>query len=245
MLLKDKVALVTGSSRGIGRAIAIELAKQGATVIINYRSNIEQAQDTVNHISQLGFQAHALQADVSKPQAIITLFDEILDQYKRLDIIVNNAGKVGYSLIKDIDEEMYNSFFDTNVKSVFFILKEAFLKLSDNGRIINISSATTKMSIPAYGLYSSTKASIEHLTRTFAKEIVIRGITVNSVSPGPTITDAFMEGKNSEELKMISGMSVFNRIAETTDIAKVVRFLCTSDADWITAQNIIVDGGVV
>ncbi|GAA0542836.1 SDR family oxidoreductase [Chitinophaga japonensis] len=242
--LTEKVALVTGASRGIGAEIAKELANAGAKVIINYAGNKAAAGSVVNDITSNGGDAFAVQADVSKADDVKRLFDEAIAHYGRIDILVNNAGVILYKLIKDTTDDDLTKILDINIKGVFNTLREAAGRLADNGAIINFSTSVNRLIMPTYGAYVATKSAVEQLTRVFAKEIGARGINVNSVSPGPTNTELFMDGKSAEAVARLAGLSAFNRIGEPADIAKVVAFLASDDAKWISAQNIGVNGAM-
>ncbi len=242
--LKDKVALVTGSSRGIGATIARQLSAAGAKVIVNYASGKELAEAMVTEINQNGGDAIALQADVSNADQVKALFDQGMAHYGKIDILVNNAGIMINTLIKDTTDEQFSRQFDVNVTGVFNTLREAATKLVDNGSIINFSTSVNRMMLPTYGTYAATKAAVEQLTRVFSKEIGSRGINVNSVSPGPTNTGLFMKGKSEEVVDRLASLSAFNRIGEPEDIAKIVTFLASDEAKWISAQNIGVNGAM-
>jgi len=238
-----KTAIITGASRGIGRATAILLASNNINVVVNYLQDSAAADNTIQEIERLGGTAIAVQADVSKPDEITRLFDLAISQFGKVDILINNAGVILYKVIKDITEDDFDRLFSINVKSVFFAMKEAATKLADNGKIINLSSTTTRVLFPTYGLYSASKAAVEQATKVFAKEMGNRGISVNAVLPGPTKTELFLTGKSEEDLKRLSAVAAFNRIAEPEDIAKVILFLVGDEAGWINAQAIGVNGG--
>ncbi|WP_130735180.1 SDR family oxidoreductase [Flavobacterium sp. J27] len=242
--LKNKVILITGSSRGIGAAIALKASTVGAKVIINYAGSKEPAEKLVNEIKTNGGQALAIQADVSKSEEVKRLFEEGIAHYGKIDVLVNNAGIMINKLIKDTTDEDFDRHFNINVKGVFNTLREAATKLSENGSIINFSTSVNRIMLPTYGTYVATKSAVEQLTRVFSKEIGSRGITVNSVSPGPTNTELFTNGKSEEVINRLAALSSFNRIGETDDIANVVLFLATDEAKWINAQNIGVNGGM-
>ncbi|OAI43273.1 3-ketoacyl-ACP reductase [Verrucomicrobia bacterium SCGC AG-212-E04] len=241
--LSGKVALVTGGSRGIGRAISLQLAAAGASVAVNYAGNQAAAGDTVRAVEAAGGKAAALQADVSRVDEIHRIFDDAIARFGRVDILVNNAGVALYRLVKDTTEEEFDRTFSVNVRGVFFALKEAATRLADGGRVINFSSTTTRVMLPTYGAYSASKAAVEQLTRVFAKEMGPRKITVNCVLPGPVNTELFNEGKTPEVIARLAAMSAFNRIGEPVDIARVVAFLASDDAGWITGQNLGINGG--
>jgi 3-oxoacyl-[acyl-carrier protein] reductase len=241
--LKGKVIIITGSSRGIGLTIAKTLAKNGAKVVVNYSGSEETAKRVVNDILQSGGQAIAIQADVSKSEDVKRLFQKTIEKFEKIDVLINNAGIAIYKLIEDTTDEDFDRIFDVNVKGVFNTMREASTLLADNGRIINFSSSVTRLMLPTYGTYSATKAAVEQLTRVFAKEVGTKGITVNSISPGPVNTELFKQGKNEEVIKRLASMSAFNRIGEPEDIAKIILFLVDDDSKWITGQNIGANGG--
>lgn len=242
--LKDKIILVTGSSRGIGATIARQLAVAGAKVIVNYAGGKDAAQQVVEDIKQQGGDAIALQADVSKSEEVKALFDAAIAHYGRIDVLVNNAGIMITKLIKDTTDEEFTRQFDINVKGTFNTMREAATRLADKGSIINFSTSVNRIMLPGYGTYVATKAAVEQLTRVFSKEVGARGINVNSVSPGPTNTELFTNGKSEELIARLASLSAFNRIGEPNDIAQVVVFLAGDDAKWISAQNIGVNGGM-
>lgn len=242
--LTGKIILVTGASRGIGAAIALKLAAEGATVVINYAGNKEAADKTVAAIQEQGGASMAIQADVSKSDEVKRMFDTVIAQYGRMDVLVNNAGILLYKLIKDTTDEEFDRQFAINVKGTFNTMREAATRLADNGTIINFSSSTTRLLLPTYGPYVATKGAVEQMTRVFAKEVGARGINVNVVSPGPTNTELFLNGKTPEALERLAALSAFNRIGEPEDIAKVVAFLVSDDAKWISGQNIGANGGM-
>jgi 3-oxoacyl-[acyl-carrier protein] reductase len=241
--LKGKVIIITGSSRGIGLTIAKTLAKNGAKVVVNFSGSEETAKSVVNEILRSGGQAIAIKADVSKSEDVKRLFLKTIEKFEKIDVLINNAGIAIYKLIKDTTDEDFDRIFDINVKGVFNTMREASTLLADNGRIINFSSSVTRLMLPTYGTYSATKSAVEQLTRVFAKEVGDKGITVNSISPGPVNTELFKQGKNEEVIKRLASMSAFNRIGEPEDIAKIVLFLVDDDSKWITGQNIGVNGG--
>jgi len=242
--LKNKVAIVTGSSKGIGAQIAILIAAAGAKTVINYANDDAAANDIVSQIKAAGGEAFAVQADVSNTKQVKAMFDATISTFGRPDILVNSAGIMDNKPIAETTDEDFDRIFAVNVKGTFNTLREAATKLNDGGRIVNLSSSTTRMMLPTYGTYCATKGAIEQLTRIFAKEIGERKITVNAVSPGPTDTELFNQGKADETIEKLAGMSAFNRIGEPVDIARVVTFLVSEEAAWVTGQNIGANGGV-
>jgi len=241
--LEGKVILVTGSSKGIGAAVAKKLANAGAKVIVNYAGSQAEAEAVVNSIKTNGDEAIAVQADVSNPEQVKVLFDQAIATFGRIDVLVNNAGIMITKPIKDTTDEDFTRQFDINVRGVFNTLREASEKLADNGSIINFSTTVNRLMLPTYGTYVATKAAVEQLTRVFSKEIG-RGINVNSVSPGPTNTELFVKGKPQEVINHLASMNPFGRIGEPNDIAEIVVFLASDAAKWINAQNIGANGGM-
>lgn len=242
--LNEKVMLVTGASKGIGAAIAKDAAKAGAKVIVNYSSNPDLAAEVVKEIKALGSDAIAVKADVSKAGEVKSMFDTAIEHFGKIDILVNNAGIMLLKPLKDTTDEEYDRQFDVNVRGTFNTLREAATRLADNGSIINFSTTVNRVLQPTYSTYVAAKSAVEQLTRVFAKEIGSRGINVNSVSPGPTNTDLFIIGKPQEVIDRMISMNAFGRLAEPEDISKVVVFLASDAAKWITAQNLGVNGGM-
>ena len=243
--LSGKIALVTGSSRGIGRAIAERLSRDGASVAINYVSNSDKAEEVVAEIASGGGTAIALQADVSRAEGIQRLFEKTLAHFGQMDILVNNAGVRLSKNVADIEEEEFDRLFAINVKGTFFTCQLAARRLADGGRIINVSSAVTRMMLPEYSIYSASKGSVDQITRVLAKELGERQITVNAVAPGPVDTELFRDGKTQEQIQQMAQMAALGRIGKVEDIADVVAFLASDDARWITGQTIHVNGGFV
>ena len=244
MKLANKSIIVTGASRGIGKEIALLLAKNGASVVINYTNNTVQAIAVKNEIEANGGKAITVQADVSKKEDVLRLFDDSIQAFGKVDVLINNAGVMKNKPFKDYTEEDFTLQFEVNVRGVFNTIQAAFTKLADNGIILNFSSTTTKLMLPSYGIYSATKAAVEQITRVVSKEIG-RGISVNAIAPGPTRTELFLEGKSEEFIKKLNGMNAFGRLAEPIDIAKVVLFLASDDSKWISGQVIGANGAMI
>ena len=243
--LQGKVALITGSARGIGAEIALTLAKAGAKVIVNYAQNQAAADRVCAVITEAGGECLAVQADVSDPAAVRQLFTAAIERFQQIDILVNNAGVLVFKEIAEISDDEFDRIVDINFKSVFYTLREAAAKLADHGRIVTVSSTVTRLMLPKYGAYAATKAAVEQLTRIFAREAGKRGITANIVSPGPVDTELFRSGKTPADIERMAAMAALGRLGATDDIAQVVLFLVSDEARWITGQNIGVNGGII
>lgn len=246
--LHGKVAVVTGASRGIGRAIALRLAQDGASVVVNYAHNHGAARDTVNDITEAGGQALAVQADIASRAAIRQLFDTALSHYGRLDILVANAGYAVFKPLADISEEDFDATYAVNARGTFFCMQEALRHLGDGGRIVCISTIGTLLNMPGGACYFGAKAAVEQFCRVAAREVAARGITINAVSPGFTDTDmlrATLAASEPDAAAQLINMTPLARLGEGRDIAAVVAFLVGPDAAWMTRQNLAVDGGIV
>jgi 3-oxoacyl-[acyl-carrier protein] reductase len=239
--LEGKSALVTGSSRGIGRAIAERLAADGAAVVINYARSKHLADDAVKAILERGGKAIALPADVAKPSEVRRLFDEADTNMRGLDIVVANAGVWLAKPLAESSEEDYDDVFNTNTKGVFFTLQEAARRVRDGGRIVAVSTGGTKMPFANASLYLGSKGAIEQFARSLSRELGSRNITVNILSPGFTETDMLPEQYRAYG----ASLSPFNRVGTAQDVADVAAFLVSDEARWITGQNLQAGGGVV
>ena len=237
--LRGRAALITGGSRGIGRAIALGMASHGAAVVIGYLKNEARAREVMKTVTDTGGRAAAVQADLSRPNEVTRLFDEAEQAVGTLDIVVANAADIIVKRLSDCTEEDYDRIFDANTKSVFFTLKEAARRLRDGGRIIVSSTGGTRMFFPGQSLYLGSKGAVEQFVRALSWELGERGITVNAICPGPTETDMMQERYRDKA----AAMSPFNRIADPKDIADVAVFLASDAARWVTGQNIGAGGG--
>ena len=242
--LNGKVAVVTGASRGIGRAVAERLARNGASVIVNYVASAEKAAQAVATIEQNGGTAKAIQANISELSDIRRLFEETMQCFGRIDILVNNAGVSIAKPIEEITEEDFDRLVAVNFKGLFFCCQQASRYISNGGRIINISTTAHLLKAPKFSIYAGSKGAVEHMTPILSKELGARGITVNTVSPGPVNTELFSKGKTKEQINRFAQMSDLGRIGEADDIADVIAFLAGEHARWITGQNIRVNGGI-
>ncbi|ALM51235.1 SDR family oxidoreductase [Halomonas huangheensis] len=241
---QPRVAIVTGGSRGIGADICRRLANDGFAVVINYSSSVERAESLVEEIEAQGGQAFAQQADVTSSDDVARLFDATMEQFGRVDVLINNAGVLTTIPLAEVSDELYNQHFDTNTKGTFNTLREASSRLDEGGRIINISSSALALNLPGYAIYNATKAAVESFTRIYARELRGRRITVNAVAPGPVDTELFRNGKSAEQIESFANMSPLERLGEPRDIAELVAFLVRPEAEWINGQVIRANGGI-
>ena len=244
---KSKVAIVTGSSRGIGAAIAKRLAADGFSVVINYAGRAADADTVVQEISATGGQAIAVQADVAKAEDVARLFDAAEAQFGGVDAIINNAGVMQPGLVNlaDTDDEQFDRLFSINVKGTFNTMKLSATRLRQGGRIVNFSTSVIGLALPGYSVYAATKAAVETMTNIFAKELRGKEITVNAVAPGPTATDLFLNGKSPEQVAHLSKLAPLERLGRPEDIAAVVSFLVGPDGGWVNGQTLRANGGMV
>ena len=248
----SKIALVTGGSRSIGRATALKLAQHGNDVIITYNQNKDAAIEVVAQIEAMGRRAAALQLDMASPEQLDSFVERLLHELtqrwstNRFDYQVNNAG-IGASInIDKVTEADFDRMVNVHFKSNFFLVQKLLPHLNDGGRIVNITSGATRSWVPGYAVYAAAKSALDTFTKYTAMEVGVRGITVNSVSPGPVQTD--FNGaiiRNTPALQeFVKSQTPLNRVALPDDIAGVVAFLCTDDARWVNGQRIEVSGGM-
>jgi 3-oxoacyl-[acyl-carrier protein] reductase len=244
--LNGKVAVVTGASKGIGAAIAQELAAAGAAVVVNYSQSPDQAEAVVAKIAAAGGKAKAVKADVSKPAEARKLIEAAVSTFGRLDILVNNAGVYEFVPLAGITEEHYDRIFDLNVKGLLFASQAAANAFDgQGGRIINISSLVSQMSVPNAAVYSATKAAVDSFTRSLSAELGPRKILVNSILPGPVETEGTHAMSDFDSLSAaFLSRTPLGRIGQPNDIAGVASFLASDQAGWITGQVIPVAGGL-
>ena len=240
--LVGKIAIVTGASRGIGRGIAERLGQDGATVVVNYSGSQQEAEEVVTAIASSGSKAIALQANMGSVTDIRRLFQETINHFGQLDILVNNAGVAVGAAIAEVTEEDYERVFDINVRGVLFALQEAARRMNNGGRVVNISSTTTIFPEPGMAVYAASKAAVKLLTQVLAKEVGDRGITVNTVTPGPTVPGMFANLPPNIQ-QQAAASSPFNRLGTPQDIADIIAFLVSEEARWLTGQDICANGG--
>jgi 3-oxoacyl-[acyl-carrier protein] reductase len=241
--LAGKTAVVTGGSRGIGRAIAGRLAERGASVVFTYLQDEKSATELVAMIAANGGSATAIGADMAVPGDIDNLFESVMASHGRLDILINNAGIAIYKLFAEFTEEEVTRIFDVNIKGVFHCCRHAARLMENNGAIINIGSTVTRVMLPKYGAYAASKGAVEQMSKVLAKELGGRGIRVNTISPGPIDTELFRAGKTGAQIEGLAAQAALGRIGSVDDVADVVTLLLDDRSGWVTGQNILVNGG--
>jgi 3-oxoacyl-[acyl-carrier protein] reductase len=242
---QQRVAIVTGASRGIGMAIALRLSAEGIAVAVNYASSSGHASQLVQEIESKGGRAVLAQADISDPEAVRRMFDLVETACGGVDILVNNAGIMKLAPVAQVDDATFDQTIAINLKGVFNGLREAARRLRDGGRIVNFSSSVVGLYPPGYGVYAATKAAVEAMTHILAKELGPRRITVNAVAPGPVATELFLDGKDEATVDRFKQMNPLGRLGDVKDIADVVAFLVGPDGGWINGQVIRANGGVI
>lgn len=241
--LSGKIALVTGSSRGIGRGIAERLAHDGATVAVNYGRDQAAAGETIAAIEAAGGQAFGIQADLASMDDIRKLFVALDDRGGKLDILINNAAALTSAYIEDTTEEIFDRIVSTNLRGTYFVTKYALERMGEGGRIVNISSNCTRIAYPEVSVYGLTKAGIENMALGLAQQLGARGITVNTVVPGIVDTDMNASWLSDDTKAYVSGLTALRRLGSVEEIANVVAFLASDQASWVTAQTIEASGG--
>ena len=241
----NKVAIVTGASRGIGAAVAERLAGDGFTVVVNYSGDAKSAEALVRKIESKGGRALTAKADVSDPNAVRRMFDATEAAFGGVDVLVNNAGIMKLAKIADSEDALFDQQVAVNLKGTFNTLREAAKRLRDGGRIVNFSTSVVGTKLETYGVYIATKAAVEMLSAVLSKEMRGRSITVNAVAPGPTATDLFLNGKSPELIDRLAKMNPLERLGTPADIASAVAFLVGPDGGWINGQVLRANGGMV
>jgi 3-oxoacyl-[acyl-carrier protein] reductase len=239
-----KVAIVTGSSRGIGRDIAVRLAHHGFAVVVNFVSDAGEAKKAVDEIRVAGNQAIAVQADVSKTIDVLRLFDEAEHAFGGIDVLVNNAGVMPLKPIVETESELFERTFAINVRGTFNTLKQAAGRLRWGGRIVNLSSASVALGMPMHAVYNASKAAVDALTKTVSNELRWKNITVNAVAPGPTETKMNCDRKYADRIEQLDGMTPLEGMGTPEDVANIVAFLAGPDGGWINGQTIRSNGGL-
>lgn len=253
--LDGKVALVTGSGRGIGAAIAVQLGKLGAKVVVNYSASATHAEKVVAEIKANGSDSIAIKADIRDVSQTAKLFDEAVAHFGQLDIAVSNAGVVSFGHLKDVTEDEFDRVFSLNTRGQFFVAREAYRVLGEGGRIILTSSNTSRdFSVPKHSLYSASKGAIDSFVRILSKDCGDKKITINAVAPGGTVTDMFHDVSHhyipngekytaEERMQMAAFASPLHRNGFPQDVANVVGFLVSKEAEWVNGKTLTLDGG--
>ncbi|MBU2708364.1 SDR family oxidoreductase [Zooshikella marina] len=245
--LTGKVALITGAARNMGRAFAAALAAQGADIVVHYHSNnsAADAEETARLIQDQGQRALLVQGDLAKPQVVEGIFNDILQTFGRVDIVINNAGMVIKKPLIEYSEEDFDRSFAINAKAPFLVMQQAAIHLQEGGRIINIGTSLLAAFTGFYGVYAGSKAPLEDFTRALAKEIGSRGITVNTVAPGPIDTPFFHGEENEQTVAYLKSASVVGRLGQIADIVPMIEFLASEKSRWVTGQTLLINGGFV
>ncbi|WP_306207405.1 SDR family oxidoreductase [Actinoplanes sp. RD1] len=240
-----RVAIVTGASRGIGRAVAVKLAADGHAVVVNYAGNEKAANEVVDEITGAGGQAVAFQADVADEQQIAALFDTAEQTYGGIDVVVNSAGIMKLSPIADIDLDDLDRMHRTNIRGTFVVAREAARRVRDGGTIIGLSTSIVGLQLPTYGGYAASKGAVEAMVLVLARELRGRDITVNAVAPGPTATEFFLDGKDQATIDRMAKQPPLERLGEPVDMARVVAFLAGPEGHWVNGQTVRANGGII
>lgn len=241
--MMKKIAIVTGASRGIGRAVAKRLAQDGFAVVVNYLSNAAEAEEVVSEIRGTGGDGISIKADVASQSDVERLFGETMKKYGRIDVVVNNSGIMPLSPIGKSDVDLFDKVISTNLRGTFLVLARASQQIAPGGRIIVFSSSVLAKSFPTYGPYIASKAGAEGLVHVLANELRGRNVTVNAIAPGPVATDLFLKGKTEDQIAELGKLAPLERIGQPVDIANVVSFLAGPDGDWVNSQVLRANGG--
>ncbi|MET9149657.1 SDR family oxidoreductase [Streptomyces griseoflavus] len=240
-----RVAVVTGGSRGIGRAVARKLAGDGLAVVVNYTRDAASAQETVAAITGAGGRAVAVPADVAEEKEVAALFDRAEAEYGGVDVVVNAAGRMELSPVADLDLAVLDAVHRTNIRGAFVVAQQAARRLRAGGSFVAFSSSVVGTQFPAYGAYAASKGAVEAMTLILARELRGRDVTVNTVAPGPTATDMFLTGKTPEQIDRLAMTPPLERLGTPDDIAAVVAFLTGPAGRWVNGQVLRANGGMV
>jgi 3-oxoacyl-[acyl-carrier protein] reductase len=240
-----KIAIVTGGSRGIGRAVAERLAQDGFGIVIGYAGDTEAAQDAVATILQAGGHAIAVKADVADETAVAGMFDQAEAELGGVDVVVNVAGRLALSTIADQDLDVLDALHRTNIRGSFVVAQQAARRTRDGGAFVAMSTSVVGTQFPTYGAYVASKSAVEGMTMILARELRGRDITVNTVAPGPTATELFLDGKTQEQIDALAKVPPLERLGTPEDIARVVSFLVGPDGHWVNGQILRSNGGMI
>ncbi|MFF7799664.1 SDR family oxidoreductase [Streptomyces olivaceus] len=240
-----RVAVVTGGSRGIGRAVSQKLAADGLAVVVNYARDASAAEEVVASITSAGGRAVAVQADVAEEKEVAALFDRAEAEYGGVDVVVNSAGRMTLSTIADLDLAALDAMHRTNIRGTFVVAQQAARRLRAGGSFVGFSTSVVGTQFPTYGAYVASKGAVEAMTLILAKELRGRDVTVNTVAPGPTATDLFLNGKTPEQIDQLAKTPPLERLGSPEDIANVVAFLGSPAGHWVNGQVLRANGGLV
>ncbi|EME99535.1 short-chain dehydrogenase/reductase SDR [Streptomyces mobaraensis NBRC 13819 = DSM 40847] len=239
-----RVAVVTGGSRGIGRAVAERLAREGLTVAVNYARDSASARETVRTITEAGGRAIAIQADVADEHAVNAAFDRVHEEFGGVDVVVHCAGRLALSPIADLDLSVLDAMHRTNIRGTFVVAQQAARRLRAGGSFVAFSTSVVATQFPAYGAYAASKGAVEAMTLILARELRGRDVTVNTVAPGATATDMFLDGKTEEQIETLAKAPALERLGTPDDIAHVVAFLTSPEGHWVNGQILRANGGM-
>ncbi len=240
----DRVAIITGGSRGIGRETAERLSKDGFAIVVNYASNEDEASSAVEAITEAGGRAISAQADVADEDAVAQVFDTAEREFGGVDVVVHAAGVMPLSPLVDLDLEVFDRLHRTNVRGTFVVDQQAARRTRPGGTIVNFSSSVVGLALPGYSAYAATKGAVEAMTMIVARELRGRDVTVNAVAPGPTATALFLDGKDEETIARLAAQPPLERLGTPADIAEVVAFLA-GPGHWVNGQVLRANGGMV
>ncbi|MFF7560017.1 SDR family oxidoreductase [Streptomyces pseudovenezuelae] len=242
---EQRVAIVTGGSRGIGRQIAQQLAADGFAVVVGYAGNKDAADEAVRAVEEAGGTARAARADVADETAVAALFDLAESAYGGVDAVVHSAGRMPLAPIAELDLAELDALYRTNIRGTFVVDQQAARRLRPGGALVNLSSSVVGLAFPGYGAYAATKGAVEAVTLILARELRGRDITVNAVAPGPTATDLFLDGKDEETVARLAAQPPLERLGTPQDIANVVSFLVSPAGHWVNGQVLRANGGII
>ncbi|MEU8661901.1 SDR family oxidoreductase [Actinoplanes philippinensis] len=244
-MAEQRVAVVTGASRGIGRAVATTLAAAGQAVIVGYAGNDVAAEAVVEEITAAGGRAVAVRADVATESEVSAMFDTAVDTFGGVDVVVNSAGRLALSPIADLDLDVLDELHRTNIRGSFVVAREAARRIRTGGAIVMVSTSVVGLQLPNYGAYAASKGAVEAMTLILARELRGRDVTVNTVAPGPTATDLFLDGKDEATIERLAKQPPLERLGAPADIARVVAFLAGPGGRWVNGQTLRANGGIV
>ncbi|WP_405476731.1 SDR family oxidoreductase [Streptomyces canus] len=242
---EQRVAIVTGGSRGIGRQIARQLAADGFAVVVGYAGNKAAAAEAVRAIEEAGGTAYAARADVADETEVAALFDQAEATYGGVDAVVHAAGRMPLSPIADLDLAELDALYRTNIRGTFVVDQQAARRLRPGGALVNLSSSVVGLAFPGYGAYAASKGAVEAVTLILARELRGRDVTVNAVAPGPTATDLFLDGKDEETVARLAAQPPLERLGTPQDMASVVSFLVSAAGHWVNGQVLRANGGII